>query len=221
MFFINKLDYERLLTNKKIIFNPQYRDTPYHPINHGNFNYFYMWDGVLLFDSEYFNENNLTKLFDWNYIPGVSDVGGSTNKLISLLNKQDYDFFEFYNYNNLDGDILQTHLNGNIQYYIDIEKGVFNNHLPQMGNRSFPYEDEYNNYQQYLCDKFLDIKKNFIDGYEFQNPISIDIIQFKNDEISEAPIFHFKSGTGYSPHYNQTYAEIKLNQIKKIINREL
>ena len=154
-----------------------------------------MWDGVLLFDSEYFNENNLTKLFDWNYIPGVSDVGGSTNKLISLLNKQDYDFFEFYNYNNLDGDILQTHLNGNIQYYIDIEKGVFNNHLPQMGNRSFPYEDEYNNYQQYLCDKFLDIKKNFIDGYEFQNPISIDIIQFKNDDahgwINLVDILHY------------------------------
>lgn len=221
MFFINKLDYKRLLNDKKIIFNPQYRDTPYHPINDGNFNYFYMWDGVLLFDSGYFNENNLTKLFDWGYIGGVSDVGGKTHTLISSLNKNDYDFFEFFNYNSLDKNILEVHLNGNIQYLINIDDKIFSEKKPQIGNRSFPYENEHENYEKYLSEKFLKIKKEFIDNYEFLPPVSIDIIQFKNDEISEAPIFHFKSGTGYSPHYNQTYAEIKLNQIKKIINREL
>ena len=64
MFFINNLDYKKLMSLKKIYFNPQYRDTPFYKVHDGTFNYFYMWDGIILFDNEYINQNNLRQYFD-------------------------------------------------------------------------------------------------------------------------------------------------------------
>ena len=43
MFFINNIDYKSLMNEKKLYFTPQYRDTPTHKINYGNFNYYYMF----------------------------------------------------------------------------------------------------------------------------------------------------------------------------------
>ena len=232
MFFINKLDYVRLMENKKLYYNPQYKDTPYHPISHGNFQYHYIWDGILLFDSGYFNKNDLRKLFIWNQIPNVSDVGGQTSELIKSLNEKDYSYFEFWNYNDCKNDTLSTSLNGGITYEIDVNNKkfvntgffkhlyTFANTIPQMYNKSFPYEDDNDDYVEYYSNKFIDVKKFFIDGYDYIDPVGIDIICPFGEEIENAPVFHFKSGSGYSPFHNTEYSKRKLEQIKKIINRK-
>ena len=230
MFFINTLDYERLMENKKLYYNPQYKDTPYYRIINGDFGYHYMWDGILLFDSGYFNRNDLRRLFIWNQIPNVSDVGGQTSELIKSLDEKDYSYFEFFNYHDNISDTLSTNLNGGVVYEIDINNkklvntGLFENLYsfvnPQMGNKSFPYENDNDDYSEYYSNKFIDIKKFFIDGYDYINPVSIDIISPFGEEIENAPIFHFKSGSGYSPFHNGEYSKRKLEQIKKIINRK-
>lgn len=233
MFFINTLDYEKLMKNKKIYYNPQYKDTPFHKITDGNFKYSYMWDGLLLIDSGFFNENNLTKLFVWDQIPNISDVGGSTMELVKNLSKEDCGYFEFYNYNHFKNDIMTISLNGGVTYEIDVinktfvNSGIFEFNLPrsvntepQMGNKSFPYENDNDNYKEYLSNKFIDIKRLFVDGFDYTDPVSIDIILPLGYDIENAPILHFKSGSGYSPFYNLEYSTQKLKQIKKIINRD-
>jgi hypothetical protein len=214
MFFINKLNYKKLMENKKIYFNPQYRH---------NFTYFYMWDGVLLFDSEYFNKNNLIEYFDWYQIPG-GDVGGQTYKLLNKLDKNIYSFFEFWNIYSINGDNFDTHLNGNIRYSFNKNLKKLNllggEELSNPRKRSFPYQEEKEDYNLYYADKFLKLKEIFVDQYNFLDPIHIDLIQIINQPIEESFILHFKSGSGYQNFYNQDYANHKLEEIRKIIFKE-
>jgi len=214
MFFINKLDYKSLMDNKKIIINPQYRL---------NNSLYYMWDGVLLFDSEFFNSNNLTKLFIWNPVEGISDMGGQTSELLKKIDKNDIGFFEFWNIYDIINNNFDTHLNGNIRYSFDMN----NKKLHLLGGdrfsdkKSFPYENDIENYEEYYINNFFKLKELFIDNYDFLNPIHIDIIQSIDTDITKSPIIHFKSGTGYQNFYNPIYANHKLEQIKKIIFRDL
>jgi len=219
MFFINKIDYNGLMNEKKLYFTPQYRDTPIHRINEGNFNYYYMWDGVLLFDNEFLNSNNLTQYFNWDYIHGISDVGGQTIDLLKKINPMDYGYFEMWNYYNCTNDLVQFVLNGNINYSFELSSKKIKETI-QMGDRSFPYELINQNYSDYLVDKVLKLKETFVDPYHFQDPVHIDIIQLLNHSINDAPILHFKSGSGYQKFHNVEYSNIKLEQIKKIIFRD-
>jgi hypothetical protein len=219
MFFINKLDYNSLMEDKKLYFTPQYRDTPIHRINEGNFNYFYMWDGLVLFDSGYFNQNDFTKLFDWTPFFGVTDFGGRTSQVLDVLDKNVYGFFEMWNYYNQRNNLVEFILNGNINYSFDVNEKMIRETI-QMGNRSFPYEVENENYREYLVNKVSTIKEKFIDPYEYQPPINIDIIQLLNEPIENAPVLHFKSGSGYQNFHNVEYSNKKLEQIKKIIFKD-
>lgn len=217
MFFINKLDYKKLMSDKKIYFNPQYRDTPFHKIFDGAFRYFYMWDGVVLFDSEYININNLRQYFTWGMINGVTDVGGQTNKLLEVIDMSVVDYFEMWTHHefNKETNILSSGLNGGIHFTIDlndevkkIREGV------QMGNKSFPYEKEIENYEGYVMEKVIKIKEIFIDPFNFENPVHSDCIQVIGEPIEKSFIFHFKSGSMYKNKLD------KLEQIRQIIFRD-
>jgi hypothetical protein len=217
MFFINNLDYKKLMSLKKIYFNPQYRDTPFYKVHDGTFNYFYMWDGIILFDNEYINQNNLRQHFDWDFIYGITDVGGNTNNLIKNINPNDLDYFEMWTHHEISGNILHSGLNGGIHFTINlndenkkIREGI------QMGNKSFPYEIDQSNYETYVIEKILKIKELFINPYEFENPVDSDWIQVLNEPIETAPILHFKSG---SQLYNKNKFH-KLEQIRKIVFRD-
>jgi hypothetical protein len=212
MFFINKLDYKKLLSKYNIIINPQYRDTPFYKITHGNFNYYYMWDGILLFDSQYFNEKNLTKLFDWGMVQGVLDVGGQTTKLLKSLSKEEVGFFEFWTYHELKDNVLTTGLNGGVGFTINVTDKKIETPF-QMGNKSFPYETDKSDYESYIIEKSLEIKKIFIDPYDFISPVHSDWIQVLDEPIEQAFIFHFKSGS-MDTNKNNFH---KLEQIKKIV----
>jgi hypothetical protein len=214
MFFINKLDYKKLMSNKKFYFNPQYRDTPFYKINNGNFNYFYMWDGVVLFDSEYVNNNNLREHFKWGMIKGVTDVGGETTNLINHLNPNDIGYIEMWTHHELNEGTLISGLNGSVRFTINlngnikkIQEGV------QMGNKSFPYENDIMDYENYIIEKTIKIKELFIDPFDFENPVHSDWLQVIGHPIEDSPIFHFKSGSMYKDNFK------KLNQIKKMIFR--
>jgi hypothetical protein len=214
MFFINKIDYKKLMSDKKIYFNPQYRDTPFHRVVDGTFRYFYMWDGVVLFDSEYINQNNLRQYFNWDFIGGITDVGGQTNKLIENLNSEDIGFFEMWTHHEINNGRLISGLNGSVRFTINlnddikkIQEGI------QMGNKSFPYENDNTNYENYIIEKATKIKELFIDPYDFQNPVHSDWIQVLGERVEDSPIFHFKSGSMYKDMFK------KLEQIKKMVFR--
>lgn len=206
IFFINNFDYKSLLKEKEIYFVPQYRH---------DFHNFYMWDGIVLLDSEYFNKNNLTKLFNWEGLPGC-DVGAKTQELISKMNLNEYGFIEAWNIYDLSNNIYDTHLNGNIRYNFKIGEKTLN--IPiTLNTKSFPYEMEKENYSLYFISNFMKLKEIFIDPYNFPNPVHIDLIQFQNKPIEKAFAIHFKAGSGYQDFYNQDYAAKKLVEIKKII----
>lgn len=216
MFFINSLDFEKFMNNKKIYINPQYRDTPFYKVKNGNFDYFYIWDGVILFDSEYLNMMNLTQYFDWSYIQGITDVGGRTNELLKIINIDDVGYIEFWTHHKTDENILQSGLNGGIIFTIDMgtdEKKILEG--IQMGNRSYPYENENENYDEYVIEKVTKIKQNFVDPYFMTNNVQSDFIQFKDEPIESSFILHFKSG---SQLVNKNQYE-KLESIRKIIFR--
>lgn len=217
MFFINKLDYKRLMLNKKIYLNPQYRDTPFYKVHDGTFRYFYMWDGILLFDSEYINKNNLRQFINWDYIEGVTDVGGQTNKLLENIDMSVVEFFEMWTHHefNCDTNILSSGLNGGIHFTINLNdkvKKIFQG--IQMGNKSFPYEKDIEDYENYVVEKIIKIKEMFIDPFNFENPVHSDCIQVIGEPIEDSPIFHFKSGSMYKNKFE------KLEQIRKIIFRD-
>jgi hypothetical protein len=215
MFFINKLNYKKLMLDKKIYFNPQYRDTPFHVVHDGTFRYFYMWDGILLFDNEYINEKNLRQYFDWDFILGISDVGGQTYKFIQNTDINDIGYFEMWTHHQLIDDVLFSSLNGAVGFTTNlnyenrkIREGI------QMGVKSFPYEENNPNYENYVLEKIIKIKELFIDPFDFDNPVDSDFIQVLGEPIENSPIFHFKSGSAYKNKFK------KLEQIKKIIFRD-
>ena len=218
MFFINKLDYKTLMEQKQIYYSPQYRNqftgTP-------QVNYKYIWDGIILFNSQYMNDNKLTKYFNWDYIRPITDGGGMMKDFVNLITpKNVHSYLEFWNYTEIKNNIIDTHLNGNVRYYLDIVNDRFIT-PPNLINRSFEYETERQDYQKYYINNFKDIKKTFIDPYNFPDPAHIDIIQVVNKNIVDGFALHFKSGVGYQSFYNKEYSRKKLIEIEKIINRPL
>lgn len=209
MFFINKLNWRSLVAEKNLWINPQYRH---------NFSLFYMWDGVLLFNSEYVNNNDLRKYFIWDSAPG-SDMGGRTADLFKNIDSNSYGIFEFWNIYNINGNVLDTHLNGNIRLTFDMDEKKLREAIP-LGNKAFPYEDEQDNYNDYYVDKLMSIKENFTDVYNFPHPVYFDLIQIKGGDILESPILHLKSGSGYQSWYKPDYIKKKLDVLNDIINKE-
>jgi hypothetical protein len=216
MFFVNTLDYKKIMAEKELYFIPRYHQ-----------GFFYMWEGVILFNSEFINENNLTKQFDLSgyYVKnGIrTDGGGKTQHMLENMNPDDYGFFEFWNIGDINGDEMDTHLNGHVRYTFNINSDSI--HLtspgkpkpgPMMGDKSFPYEEGREDYEKYYIDRFKTIKKRYVDGYDYPKPIHIDLINVHND-FDEYFLLHFKSGTLYQKHQNEHYRDIKMEVLNKVL----
>lgn len=207
MFFIDRMDYRKLMEDKRIVINPQYRKT--HSL-------YYMWDGVLLFDSEYFNSNDLTRLFIWDSVKGVSDMGGKTCDLLKTISPDIVGFFEFWTVYNINGNVMESTLNGNIWYTFDMTERKIREQIP-LDVKSFDYEDEKDDYNEYYINKIMEVKENFSDRYNFPSPVYFDVIQIKDGDLKKSPILHLKSGSGYQSWYNTDYVNRKISELRKVV----
>ena len=216
MFFVDTLDYRKLMDEKSLYFIPRYHE-----------GFFYLWEGVILFNSEFINENGLTQSFDLSGLytkNGIrTDGGGKTQLMLEQMNEKDYGFFEFWNVGEINGDDMDTHLNGHVRYSFNLNDDKI--HLiapgtPKEGalltTKSFPYEDDREDYAKYYIETFKKIKDKFINGYDYPNPIHIDLINVHKD-VDNQFILHFKSGTLYGEHQTESYKDIKMATLNKVI----
>jgi hypothetical protein len=218
MFFIDQIDYKSLLSDKKIRFVPRYTH-----------DFFYMWEGIILLDAEFFNSSGLMDHFDiTGFLKGPhgwTDGGGASSKLLEKMNPEDYGFFEFWNLHDFDDNSYMTNLNGHARYKFDLPDrkliwDVTGEEGPHLGNRTYPYEEWREDYRDYYIDNFLWIKDNFISGFPFPRPVHIDLI-CKAGDVKNPFIIHFKSGSGYQDFFNLDYQEQKINALREVIHRNL
>lgn len=215
MFFIDKLDHKKIIEDKKIIFVPRY-----------TVDFFYMWEGIILLDAEFFNTSGKIDHLDivgFKKGPhGWSDGGGASSDLLEKMEATDYGFFEFWNLHDFDGDSFTTNLNGHASYKFNLsDRTIVSNSTgikgPLLGNKTFPYEVENPNYDNYYIDNFVWIRDNFVSGYPFPKPTHIDII-CSAGKLQEPFVIHFKSGSGYQEFFNTNYQEQKLIALEEVIN---
>ena len=216
MFFIDQIDYKSLLSDKKIRFVPRYTH-----------DFFYMWEGIILLDAEFFNSTGLMDHFDiTGYLKGPhgwTDGGGASSKLLEKMSPEDYGFFEFWNLHDFDDNSYMTNLNGHARYRFDLSDrkliwDVTGEEGPHLGNRTYPYEEWREDYSDYYINNFLWIKDNFISGFPFPRPVHIDLI-CKSGDLKNPFIIHFKSGSGYQDFFNPGYQEEKIEALKQIVRR--
>ena len=217
MFFIDQIDYKSLLSDKKIRFVPRYTH-----------DFFYMWEGIILLDAEFFNSTGLMDHFDiTGFLKGPNgwtDGGGASSKLLEKMNPEDYGFFEFWNLHDFDDNSYVTNLNGHARYKFDLSDrkliwDVSGEEGPHLGNRTYPYEERREDYSDYYIDNFLWIKDNFISGFPFPRPVHIDLI-CKSGDLKSPFIIHFKSGSGYQDFFSSGYQEEKIEALKQIVHRK-
>jgi hypothetical protein len=119
---------------------------------------------------------------------------------------------------------FDTHLNGNIRYYFDYDEqqGRLLNFRDQNGpvdapmRKKFAYEQPKDNYPAYYAEKFLGIYRYFARrGVALPNPYWIDVLMpaGSNDFV----ILHYKSGTNYMSFQNQSYNQVKLQALQKLL----
>jgi len=217
MFFIDQIDYKSLLSDKKIRFVPRYTH-----------DFFYMWEGIILLDAEFFNSSGLMDHFDiTGYLKGPhgwTDGGGASSKLLEKMSPEDYGFFEFWNLHDFDDNSFMTNLNGHARYRFDLSDrkliwDVTGEEGPHLGNRTYPYEEWREDYSDYYINNFLWIKDNFISGFPFPRPVHIDLI-CKSGDLKNPFIIHFKSGSGYQDFFNPGYQEEKIEALKQVVRRK-
>ena len=216
MFFIGKIDHIKLLSEKKLLFVPRYTT-----------DFFYMWEGTVLIDCDFFNSTGLIEDFDIvGFLKGPhgwTDGGGVSSKLLEKMNPGDYGFFEFWNLHDFDDKSYVTNLNGHARYRFDLSNrkiiwDVTGIPGPFLEDRTYPYEEGREDYDDYYIDNFLWIRDNFISGYPFPRPVHIDII-CKAGDLRNPFVIHFKSGSGYQDFFNENYQERKLIALEQIIKR--
>lgn len=213
MFFFDRIDPEKILGGRKIVFVPRY-----------HVGILYMWEGVILFDCHFLNSTGLSQNFDITGIikgvDGYTDGSGSTKYLLDSMDPKDYGFFEFWNLHSSENGEFVTVLSGHAGYKFNLtdrrliqEKGSIG---PILGNRTYPYEQENENYEEYYINNFVYIERNFIDGFGFPSPTHIDVVCLPG-EVKNPFIIHFKSGSGYQSFFNDHYRNTKLESLKKLI----
>ena len=225
MFFINKIDYIEKLKHKKIYFVPRYHEI------------FYMWEGVILFDAEYLNSQDLTKYLDFSVgeylnqsdyskklIENMRDSNPNTKKIEIFEDDhidQYYSFLEMWtlhNFERSDQSIrFDACVNGCARHFFDdreLNPRWEGNGELRYHDRTFPYEKHHENYKDYFTERIIDIYKMV---ESFPKPIEIDLINFFED--SEYSFFHFKSGSGYQNYFNEDYLTKKMQKVKEFIEK--
>ena len=214
MFFIGNLNYKKILSEKKISFVPRY-----------HVGLFYIWEGVVLIDCEFLNSSGLISDFDiLSFVQGPngrSDGGGASFRFLEKMNPDNYGFFEFWNLHHYENDTFTTNLNGHASYKFNLQDRKLiqidtGKEGPILGNKTYPYEHESEDYVDYYINNFLWIKEKFVSEYPFPSPVHIDLISEAGD-LKNPFIIHFKSGSGYQNFFNTDYQEKKLIALEQIV----
>ena len=219
MFFLDSLDYVSLFNKKCFWFLPRYTS-----------DLFYVWEGIFMIDCEQFNKKGYGEVFDMS---GFNDTSGGLSRgdgcsishhSLERMDKSDMGYFEFWNLEDTDGINYDTNLNGSCRYFFNLDDKILKKDNiyegPILdGKRTFVYENEDANYTDMYIDKFIKIKKKYVDPYPFPSPMNFDVINPYDNRGNEF-IIHFKSGSGYQGYFNPDYKDKKIDCLKRIIQNQ-
>jgi hypothetical protein len=208
MFFINKINLTSLLDENDIIYYPQYRE---------NFKIHYCYDGFCILNLK---KNSTLKTMNWDngfIIPNteLTDAGGATHFYLQNnknITKQYVEEFSIYDYTDSYYDLI---INGNINYRIDNLKNTIQHTGGSLyGNKSFPHEEDNDNYFSEVIKNSKFILNNF-KHFNFPKPIHLGLLRSTNG--SDYFIIHYKTGSNYLNFCNQDYNEKKFNALLNFI----
>jgi len=217
IFFIRDVNLEKLILQTEFIYIPQYR---------AGGQVHYAWNPFFLINLEK-NKN----LKDLQWINGTvlgdrCDVGGPNHyDLIKFKPKcihiEEYCVYEIKKDANQNLKIHYTQ-NGNVNYELAVDSNLNFISLSHIGgfklekNKTFPHEPDFDNYDDYLFKKIINIIKLFTyKNIEFPKPEIIAFMGFMNDNNHFA--VHYKGGSNYMSCYTNEYNIKKTKEIKKLI----
>jgi hypothetical protein len=216
MFFIKDINFDDLMGDKEVVAIPQYRAN--HTIK-------YYWNAFICVD---LGKNPLLKELDWNFgsVHGTeTDVGGFMNDFLienyfDTTYIHEYSIYESIQSNNKN----QIHfiMNGNINYDMILNEQNDLEYFRHSGgdqyspNRSFPHEENHDDYSKFIKGKTLQILELFEkSGAEFPHPQHIAFIGHIDN--SDFFICHYKSGSNYLGFSTNEYNLKKTEALKKVL----
>lgn len=212
MFFLKPLNYEELFNKKCFWFIPRYHD-----------GLFYVWEGIFMIDCEKFNEKGYGEFFDMSGIIPLGDGCSVSHYSLQKMDKNDFGYFEFWNLGETDGINYDTHLSGHKRYSFNVNERIVRDYYDgsglRMGNKTYEYEDNIENYHEYYIKNFERIKEKYPDKFDFPKPMNFDVVSVYGNPTEEF-LIHFKSGSGYQHYYSENYRIIKLECLDKVIESQ-
>jgi hypothetical protein len=217
MFFIKDVNFNDLMRDKDVVCIPQYRAN--HTIK-------YYWNAFVCLDLE---KQPALKELDWNFgdVHGTeTDVGGFMSDFLKQ-HQFDNHYLHEYSIREMVSSDNNKHirfiLNGNIDYHISIDhENNLESFVHTMGDKvsdtkSFPHEEDNDDYPSYIKNKTLQI----IDLFEkneanFPYPQHIAFIG-ETGENSDFFICHYKSGSNYLEFSTDDYNRLKTEALLKIL----
>lgn len=218
MFFMEDINFEDLMGDKDVVCIPQYRAN--HSIK-------YYWNAFICLNLK---QNPLLKNLDWNFgcVDGTeTDVGGFMNDYLKQNNFNALYLHEYSIRELLIDDDDKKHIrfimNGNIDYHLVLNReNKLESFVHTMGDRysntkSFPHEDEKNEYSEYIVEKTIQIL-NILEKKKAQFPYPQHIAFIGHMSFSDFFICHYKSGSNYLDFSTDEYNRLKTEALLKILN---
>lgn len=221
MFFINDVCIETMMSGYNFSFVPQYKKT---------FQVYYPWNGLVFANMAELPSSLELDWFCGKVLGEGVDVGGQGHFYLEKFKKDlNVLFLEAWNMSDIEKTnpainlrTFKTHLNGNARFNITLkEKEVLkmmklDTHLSK--KRTFPYQNEVENYEQLVVSNFLEIEewinKN---GLEFPKPTWFDLIKTRDQKIQDSFVFHYKSGSNYNSFSTAEYNTLKTVALNKLL----
>jgi hypothetical protein len=224
LFFMDYIDLENLLEEYDTAFIPQFRNS------NGSSLIMYMWNMFCGFDFDKYPE-----LLNLNWSNGhvdgnLCDVGGMTWPFLkehNNLKKLYLEEFGLYDVVKKDdkGTEISLSINGNINYILnfDIDNNIKNINVASVTdklceNKSFYYEQDKNNYNEYLKSNILLMlsKIHNTEILDLPNPIRLGFVKRFDSDYFFA--LHYRSSANYLNYATPDYNSKKTILLKKLIN---
>jgi len=223
-FFIEDVDFNEIIENYECGYIPQYRG---HRKNQEivDASVKYMWNMFCAFDT---NKNKNLKNINWHMTPinGIPcDIGAQTHFFIEENKDMKQLYFEehsIYEIKRIDENKIFIHycLNANSNYHLILDNSYellsFKCLERYCDNKTFEYEIDRENYQEYISE----ILKNIISKIEkyielFPSPLRLGFVKKFDD-----PLFfgiHYRSGANYLDYSTDSYNYKKTHALNQIL----
>jgi hypothetical protein len=194
MFFFKDIDLEKAFGNNQMSIVPWYSSNPaYHKD-------IAAWGGIIYIDTKNIPKKNSFDLSLGIDINGERvDTGGKTRDYFKF-NKIDIKYLELWIVNSYDNNLIDVSLNGNQRFLIktlDDKKIITADGTTYYDNKTFEYELERENYNDYLIHNYEYVLNN-IKKYNFPTDLcAIQFIKFHDDDIEDSFIIHQQGGSNY------------------------